>query len=211
MDRIEPIVSNEPYHIYNRGNNRQRIFHEERDYLAFLKKLDAAAEKHAVSIVAYAVMPNHYHLLVIQRTGGSVPDMMGALGTSVAKRYNLKYGHIGHVFQGPYRYSFVATVEGVAEVARYIHLNPVRAKLVKLPEEWRFSSYRLLLESFLERGLSAEQGNLQHGHLRSLDPAPILAVFGGSVQRYIEFVQQGIAEEGFLLPGLDSDEGNLQL
>jgi REP element-mobilizing transposase RayT len=161
MDRTEPIADNEPYHIYNRGNNRQRIFHEERDYLVFLKKLDAAAVKHAcvpkrctsacrhaVSLVAFAVMPNHYHLLAIQRTGGSVPDMMEALGMSVAK----------------------------------------------------------LAEGFLERGLSAEQGNL---HLGSYDPAPILAVFGGSVQRYIEFVQQGIAEEGFLLPGLDSDEGNL--
>ncbi len=142
MDRTTPIVNNEPYHVYNRGNNRQTIFHDWADYQAFVKKMEITAARHSVLVVAYVLMPNHYHLLSVQRTGGSISDMMEALGTSTAKRYNAKYKHVGHLFEGPYRYSLVATDPGVAEVARYIHLNPVRAGLVPLPEDWAWSDFR---------------------------------------------------------------------
>ncbi len=201
MNRTGHIVPNEPYHVYNRGNNKQRIFHEQSDYSAFLKKLDQVAMKYGISIVTYVLMPNHYHLLIVQRSGAGLPVMMEALGTSVAKRYNLKYGHVGHLFQGPYKYTFVPTTDGLAEVARYIHLNPVRASVAKSPEVWPYSSYRHLVEGFLEPGSTSEQGNLlpegkAEGGLQlcSHDPAPVLDVFGGSEQRYIEFVREGIAD-----------------
>ena len=66
--------------------------------------------------------------------------MMGALATSAAKRYNLKYGHIGHLFQGPFRYEPIP-MDALWDVACYIHLNPVRANLVRSPEEWKFSNF----------------------------------------------------------------------
>jgi len=66
--------------------------------------------------------------------------MMGALATSAAKRYNLKYGHIGHLFQGPFRYKLLPE-EALWDVACYIHLNPVRAGLVKQPAEWPYSNF----------------------------------------------------------------------
>ncbi|MFN0158249.1 MAG: transposase [Bacteroidota bacterium] len=180
MDRQEPIVSNEPYHIYNRGNNRQTIFHDTSDYSAFLVKLNASSAKNGVTLVAYVVMANHFHLLVVQRTGGSIPKMMESLGTSTAKRHNVRYGHIGHVFQGPYRYVFIPTLEGVVRVARYIHLNPVRAGLVKSPEEWLWSDFRRHVgfdEGFLGQGASRVQGNLL--------PPP---------HEYAEFVRLGIVD-----------------
>ena len=176
MDRIEPIISNEPYHVYNRGNNRQTIFPLSSDYEVFLRKLTATAAKNSVTFVAYVLMPNHYHLLLIQQSGGSIPDMMEALGTSTAKRFNAKYGHVGHLFQGPYRYALVTTTVGIAEVARYIHLNPVRAGLAKLPEEWEWSDFRRYagVEGFLDQRENKVQGNLLLGN------------------NYAEFVRQGV-------------------
>ncbi|MBX2993047.1 MAG: transposase [Bacteroidetes bacterium] len=215
MDRPDPIVTNEFYHLYNRGNNKQRVFHEDSDYRAFLTKLNAASSRHAVTIAAYVLMPNHYHLLAQQTRDDGIAKMMEALGTSSAKRFNLKYKHVGHLWQGPYRYAFIPTYEGIAEVARYIHLNPVRARLAKSPEEWPWSDYRehvTSAEGFLDQVLSEVQGNLHHGS-------------------YVEFVRQGVADidalrsalfasdegflppssgEGFLPPGSSKDEGNLQ-
>jgi REP element-mobilizing transposase RayT len=208
MDRTTPIYDNEVYHLYNRGNNKQRLFFDASDYTAFLRKLHGTAKEHHVNVIAYTLMPNHYHVLAEQQRGGCISDMMEALGTSYAKRFNLKYKHVGHVFQAPYKYTYVATVDGLMTVARYIHLNPVRARLVQRPEDWAHSDFRRHLEAtadgFLARGLSKEQGNLLPSN-------------------YVELVRQGAedleavrrylfgGEEGFLPPGSRKDEGNLQL
>jgi len=91
-------------------------------------------------------MPNHYHLILSQNTGGNLPQMMGTLATSVTKRFNLKYDRVGHLFQGPYKIKQIDTKEDLVEVARYMHLNPVFAKLVKTPEKWKYSSYSKLVK-----------------------------------------------------------------
>ncbi len=70
--------------------------------------------------------------------------MMDAVGTSYARRYNFKYKHAGHVFQGRYRYARIPSEVTLLEVARYIHLNPVRAGLVSRAEDWEFSDFRQL-------------------------------------------------------------------
>ncbi len=143
MNRNEPIQDNLSYHVYNRGNDRAQIFGDESDYLNFIEKMHSLAERCSVFVNAYALMPNHYHLLASQNGGGSLSKMMGALATSAAKRYNLKYGHIGHLFQGPFRYKPVAD-ESLWYLACYIHLNPVRAGFVKDPKEWPFSNFAAL-------------------------------------------------------------------
>lgn len=140
MNRDEHIEDNQFYHIYNRGNDRKRIFGDESDYHAFLKKMKSLAVECSVVVPIYAFMPNHYHLIALQNTSGNLSKMMGALATSAAKRYNLKYGHIGHLFQGPFRYKPVPE-DALWDVACYIHLNPVRAGLAKEPAEWRFSNF----------------------------------------------------------------------
>ena len=170
MDRLIPLVDNEVYHVFNRGNNKQRIFREAADYSAFLRKLQQAASKHRVSTVAYTLMPNHYHFLAAQNSGGSLSKMMEALGTSYAKRFNLRYGHVGHVFQGPYKYTHVVTDEALSAVARYIHLNPVRAGLVKAPEDWAWSDFRTMTEG--------------QGVPKNLLPT--------LPRDYVEFVRQGV-------------------
>jgi REP element-mobilizing transposase RayT len=140
MNREERVEDNQFYHVYNRGNDRERIFGDESDYHAFLEKIRSLTVQYSVAAPIYALMPNHYHLVALQNTGGNLSKMMGALATSAAKRYNLKYGHIGHLFQGPFRYKPVPE-DAQWDVACYIHLNPVRAGLVEDPAEWRFSNF----------------------------------------------------------------------
>jgi REP element-mobilizing transposase RayT len=144
--------------------------------------MEALAIRYSVVAPIYTLMPNHYHLIALQNTGGNLSSMMGALATSAAKRNNLKYGHIGHLFQGPFRYKVVSE-ESLWYVACYIHLNPVRAGLAKLPGEWPYSNfgdlretsdsvwqgypeyvYNVLRDDALEKELWAKvKGYLQHG------------------------------------------------
>ena len=159
MNREVPVENNVYYYIYNRGNNRRRIFGDDLDYNAFIKKMKSLAEKYAVDVPVYTLMPNHFHLIAKQVS--SIEDhlhpcknkvegdlhllprlsrMIGALQTSAAKRYNLRYSHIGHLFQGPFRYKPVSE-NSLWDVACYIHLNPVKAKLVKTPDKWLYSNY----------------------------------------------------------------------
>jgi REP element-mobilizing transposase RayT len=141
-----------------------------------------SARKHRVTLLAYALMPNHYHMLAVQQPDGDISAMMEALGTSTAKRFNAKYGHVGHLFQGPYQYRRAPTTGTVPLIARYIHLNPIRARLVKAPEDWRWSDFRRHLEGFGEGFLLpgyTEGGNL----LRSLLPPD-----------YVAFVRRGVTD-----------------
>ena len=140
MNRDEPIEDNVFYHVYNRGNDRRPIFGDESDYISFLQKMKALAIRYSVAAPVYTLMPNHYHLIARQAPGGNLSGMMGALATSAANRYNLKYGHVGHLFQGPFRYKPVDE-DALWDVACYIHLNPVRAGLVEKPEDWKFSNF----------------------------------------------------------------------
>jgi hypothetical protein len=122
-------------------------------------------------------MPNHFHLLLIQSAGGSIPSLMHALCTSTAKRYNLKHHHVGHVFQGAFKHVLVDP-HGLADTARYIHLNPVRAGLVRAPEDWPFSSFKALLTASEEPSMGA------------LNPLPILTAAGGSIEAYVAHVRE---------------------
>ncbi|MEX0736304.1 MAG: transposase [Bacteroidota bacterium] len=147
MNRTESIEDNRFYHVYNRGNDRERIFGDESDYEAFLKKMNLLVVRYSVAVPIYCLMPNHYHMIAMQNPRGSLSNMMGALATSAAKRYNLKYGHIGHLFQGPFRYKLVPE-DALWDVAGYIHLNPVKAGLVKEPATWKFSNFAEMEVSF---------------------------------------------------------------
>ncbi len=160
MNREERIEDHRYYHVYNRGNDRKQIFRSDSDYQAFLKKMRSLTVRYSVALPVYALMPNHYHMIALQESGGNLSKMMGALATSTAKRYNLKYGHSGHLFQGPFQYKAVPE-DAVQDVACYIHLNPVRAGLVKEPAEWKFSNFAEYVEGFLRQG--ENQGDPHRG------------------------------------------------
>ncbi len=131
----------EYYHLYNRGNNYQAIFFERENYLYFLRQLRKYLWPEAVETIAYCLMPNHYHLLVHLMTD-DLSRLMQPFALSYTKAINKRYGRVGSLFQGRFRAVRVDRDEYLVHLSRYIHLNPVIAKLVEQPGDWGFSSYR---------------------------------------------------------------------
>jgi putative transposase len=128
------------YHIYNRGNNRQLIFFERENYIYFLQLVRRYLIANSVDIVAYCLMPNHYHFLVYLRDE-TLSDAMKLLSLAYTKAINKRFDRSGVLFQGRFHSIHVTETDYLIHLSRYIHLNPVKAKLVQQPEEWEFSSY----------------------------------------------------------------------
>ncbi len=131
----------EYYHLYNRGNNYQTIFFERENYLYFLRQLRKYLVVEAIEIVAYCLMPNHYHLLVYLKTN-DLSGLMQPFALSYTKAINQRYHRVGALFQGRFKGVHVDQNEYLLHLSRYIHLNPVTAGLVRQAEDWEFSSYR---------------------------------------------------------------------
>ncbi len=138
--RETPLQTGNFYHVYNRGNNRQIIFFEQENYIYFLKLVKEHLISKAVDIVAYCLMPNHYHFLVYL-TDETLSDAMKSLSLAYTKAINKRFNRSGVLFQGRFQSIHVSQTDYLINLSRYIHLNPVQAGLVKQPEEWEFSSY----------------------------------------------------------------------
>jgi len=192
--RTVELCAGEYYHLYNRGNNRERIFFERENYLFFLRRL----RKYVVPIldvVAYCLMPTHYHLLVgVKQTSevgetsevSPVSKAMMRFSVSYTKAMNKRYDRVGTLFQGAFRAKHVDGDNYLVHLSRYIHLNPVIAGLVGRPEEWEFSSY-------------PEYIGIRNGTL----PAPeiVLSQFP-SPEAYREFVESYIPSEREIIADL---------
>jgi len=129
------------YHIYNRGNNREQIFFESENYLFFLRRMRELHFTDCATVVAYCLMPNHYHYLIQIKTSGFAA-LMQRLLLSYCKAINKRFGRTGALFQGRFQAIEVDRDEYLIHLSRYIHVNPVRANLVARAEDWAFSSYR---------------------------------------------------------------------
>ena len=129
------------YHLYNRGNDHQNIFFERENYLYFLRQMRKYFKTDVVDIVAYCLMPNHYHLLIFLK-GAGLAKLMQPFLLSYTKAINERYSRVGALFQGRFKAIQVDKEEYLLQLSRYIHLNPVAAGLVKRPADWEFSSYR---------------------------------------------------------------------
>lgn len=128
------------YHIYNRGVNRSEIFFENRNYYFFLKKVKQYILPCA-DIVAYCLMPNHFHLLILVKNLEEISTAMKKVFLSYTKSLNKEVNRSGPLWEGRYKSKFVPGDDYLLHLTRYIHLNPVKAKLVNKPEDWNFSSY----------------------------------------------------------------------
>lgn len=129
------------YHLYNRGNTRQNIFFERENYLYFLRLLRRYLTDQTFEVLAYCLMPNHYHLLVHCKAA-RITEGMRSLSLAYTKAINYRHNRVGTVFQGRCQATWVDREAYLHHLVQYIHLNPVKAALVKTTEEWEFSSYR---------------------------------------------------------------------
>jgi putative transposase len=132
------------YHIITRGNNRRLIFGSDDDYRKFLLQLADQKAKVPFYLYAYCLMPNHIHLLV-ERRRDSISRFMQRLLTSYSQYHNRKYNKSGHLLQGRYKSILCQSDQYLAELVRYIHLNPVRARMVRRAQDFRYSSHRAYL------------------------------------------------------------------
>ena len=135
------------YHIYNRGNNYQPIFIEDKNYKFFLERLRSVFQPAQVDLLAYCLMPNHFHLLVSPQIESDFSNVMRSFSVSYVKSFNSLYRRAGHLFQGDFQGRWIESDEYLAHVCRYIHLNPVKARLVKGPTEWKYSDYLAWISS----------------------------------------------------------------
>jgi putative transposase len=129
------------YHLTSRGNERRNIFRSDRDRKAFLVFLGIAAKRFGWSVTAWVLMSNHFHL-VVQTLEPNLSRGMHWLNSAYAGWFNRTYGRSGHLFQGRFKAFLIDKEAYFAEVLRYVVLNPVRAKMVERPEQYKWSSYR---------------------------------------------------------------------
>jgi REP element-mobilizing transposase RayT len=129
------------YHVYNRGAHKSQIFFSEENYGYCLKLISKYSLSYKVDILAYCLMPNHYHLLVRQQPGGSVARFLQTTFNAYVQAVNKQQGLHGALFESSAQSLNVDTEAYLLELVCYIHLNPVTANLVKFPQDWKFSDY----------------------------------------------------------------------
>lgn len=130
------------YHIDCRGNRRDPLFRNATDFEAFLHILSQLYEKYPFEMASYCLMTNHYHLQ-IRSSEVSLSKLMSLINKRYANYYNTKYRLTGHVYEKRFYDKLIEDKQGMLEVSRYIHLNPVEAKMVRQPEYYPWSSFPL--------------------------------------------------------------------
>ena len=128
------------YHVTARGNARRRIYKDDVDRVSFLDTLVEVNRKYNWLCHAYCLMDNHYHL-VIETPDGNLSKGMRQVNGVYTQSFNRRHRRVGHIFQGRYKAVLIEKESHLLEVCRYVALNPVRAKTVQEPGEWRWSSY----------------------------------------------------------------------
>ena len=154
--RKTDLVEGEYYHIYNRGNSKQKIFHDKEDYLRFISLLYISNSSESfnfydlgrntnfnvyeierinplVDIGAYCLMPNHFHILITEKIENGISKFMQKLGTAYSMYYNKKYKRTGGLFEGKFKSQHADTDRHLKYLFSYIHLNPI--KLIQ--KDWK--------------------------------------------------------------------------
>ena len=183
------FIKGEYYHLYNRGNSKQKIFHDDEDYLRFISLFfisntsenfnlydlnrihnfnvyELEIKNQIVSIGAYCLMPNHFHILITEKVEGGISKFMQKLSTAYAMYYNKKYNHTGGLFEGKFKSVHIEDDIQIKYLFSYIHLNPIKLiqkdwkennikdkkQALQYLEGYSYSSYKdFLLEERLQR------------------------------------------------------------
>jgi REP element-mobilizing transposase RayT len=187
------------YHAFNRGNAKQNIFVDDSDYLFFLLRLrqnlkpDGSEGRHfrplpagAFSLVAYCLMPNHFHFVIRQNIDLSTSALIGKLCTSYSMYFNKKYERVGHVFQDQFKQIPVKDDRYLLWLSAYVHLNPVKDGFADRVDRYRWSS----IHEYLDRGADT-----------LCDPGIVLTRFAGDPgQAYLDYLSDGFESENLGAP-----------
>ena len=167
MPRIARIIDSSGgcYHITTRGNNRQLVFHDDRDKFVFLCCLAAAKKKFVFKIFHYVLMDNHVHMVLSPNDGRELKLIMKAINLTYSLEHKKKYGRTGHLWESRYDSRIVRHDRYMLEAGIYDELNPIRANMVVSPGDYRWSSYE-----FNSFGV----------HSRLLDKSPAFLSLGDS-------------------------------
>ena len=180
--RIE--FKNAVYHITSRGNERKKIYRDDGDKEKFLGLLEDYKNRYNFLIHCFVLMDNHYHL-VIETLRPNLIKIMHGLNSGYTGYFNKKYKRSGHLFQGRYKAIIVDKENYLLELSRYVHLNPLRAKIINKPQDYKWSSYGGYIRK-------KEVNNLNNYNW-------LLSIFGNeekkSRRQYKEFVEEGIAKK----------------
>jgi putative transposase len=132
------------YHIMQRGNEKKDIFRGPADKERYLQTIKLQQEKYGFEVYSYCLMDNHVHLL-LGDAGADISDVMKGLNVSYVQYFNKKYERCGHLFQGRFKSEIVDTESYFLQASKYIHLNPVTAKMVAHPIDYRWSSFGIYI------------------------------------------------------------------
>ncbi len=140
---LRPIDDGLIYHVINRGNNQQDVFHKRADFQAFLTALAELKERKPFELYGYCLLNNHFHLLLRPTGDATISRIMQSLLVSHTQRYHRHHRSGGHVWQGRFKSPVIQNDKHLLAVLRYIEANPLRAKLVRRAEKYPWSSYRV--------------------------------------------------------------------
>jgi len=135
---FEPNVS---VHVIHRGNNRMPIFSDDADFELFLVFLKRSSKRFGVAVHGFALMTTHYHLVVTPPNAGALPAAMKVVNVRYVRYFNRKYNRIGTMFNGRYRAIPLVDEAQWVTCLRYVDLNPLRARMVRDPAAYPWSSY----------------------------------------------------------------------
>jgi putative transposase len=135
------IASGMPHHVTQRGNRRMETFFGKEDYEEYISLMAEWCGKSGVEIWAYCLMPNHVHLIAVPESEEALRRGIGEAHRRYSRMINFREGWKGHLWQGRFS-SFPMDESYLIAAARYVEMNPVRAKLAKMPEGWPWSSAR---------------------------------------------------------------------
>lgn len=165
------------YHVMARGNDGHKVLLNDSDYEAFLDGLAVTRKRYPFYLYAYVLMSNHFHLLLAVQQA-STARVLQSLLTGYAQRFNRPHRHRGHLFQGRSQAIGCDRKSYLLELVHYLHLNPVRANMVKRPGEWQWSGHREYVGKD-QRGL--------------IDPGPVMEELR-TAARYEAFLREGVKE-----------------
>jgi putative transposase len=163
------------YHVTSRGDGKRKIFRQNNDHKKFLEYVLKAKEKYDFRLYAYVLLPNHYHLLV-QTLQPNLAKIMHFINGVYTTYYNKVNKNVGHLFQGRYKSIIIEADSYFKALSRYIHLNPVKANIVKRPEDYKWSSYQ---------GYVSKKGDPY------IDKDQLEALLGMNERQYKSFVYDG--------------------